>query len=116
MAIAVAVDLDLRRPFLPRRVVVDRGDLAGPPVVPGVAAVPEGGPLVPLPAAVCQRLLEGLPELVGHDAVQDRVDGGAHVVRHSGDVREGGVDDHSGRGLVHDVDRHQALGVERSPA
>lgn len=57
-----------------------------------------------------------MPELEGQDAVQDRVDGGADVVAHAGDVGEIAVHDEVGFVGLFDGDGHQALGVEWRPA
>lgn len=74
---------------------------------------PEGHPF---PEAAAQRVPERVPELQGQDAVQDGVDGGAHVVADAGRVGEEAVDDEVGLCGLFDRDGHQPLGVERGPA
>lgn len=67
-------------------------------------------------AASHQGVPEGLAELERHDAVEDGVDGGAHVVRHARDVREQAEGDLVRGRRVLDVHGHEPLGMERGPA
>lgn len=65
------------------------------------------------------RYLEGLPEFVAHDGVQQRVDARGQVVEHPGNVRYDDVDVVEVGVLnvhVREVDGHHSLGMERRPA
>ncbi|KAF8792440.1 hypothetical protein HNY73_004032 [Argiope bruennichi] len=84
----------------------------------GIAAVSQRIPIVRsiFSAAVSQRVFESVPELFGHNTVQDGVDGCTHIICYTRDVGEGGVDHDGGWSLVDYVNCHQSLSVEGGPA
>lgn len=60
--------------------------------------------------------LEGLPELVGYDVVEQRVDGGGDVVEDAADVRKDVVSGYHARRGVLSVYGQEPLGVKGRPA
>ena len=74
--------------------------------------------VAPAPAGFEDGVAEGLAELERHDVVKDWVDDGGYVVEDPRDVVQHGKGRLQGWGPVGllDVDHHQSLRVERSPA